>query len=79
MKRYIVPVRFARLGVEDERECVRVSVLGAGLLPPSVLFLQNNASAVARAMDLQQQFFSAFSLEGKPNCTGFAGYVLARS
>ena len=38
-----------------------------------MLFLQNNASSVQRAMELQYQFFDYFSLTGKPNCTGTAG------
>lgn len=38
-----------------------------------VLFLQNNASSVSRAMALQTQFYAQFGLEGKDNCTGNAG------
>ena len=39
----------------------------------AVLFLQNNASSVSRAMALQTQFYAQFGLEGKDNCTGNAG------
>lgn len=39
----------------------------------AVLFLQNNASSVNLAMNLQYQFFEEFKLVGQPNCTGNAG------